>query len=149
VADVGRTDRDDLDDGTSWSAGVSLSVPVYEGGLRGAQIRRSQARIQQVEADLQAQMDRVVAELYGAWSDLQNAVENVNVKRKFVAAAEERATIAGSLYATGNLPFDSWIIIEDDYALARKALLDAQAEALLAEARWLRAKGRTLEHEIK
>jgi outer membrane protein TolC len=61
-------------------------------------------------------------------------------------AAEERAKIAEAQYSLGLLQFDNWTIIEDNLVSAKKAFIDAQANALLAEANWVMAKGETLEY---
>jgi len=43
--------------------------------------------------------------------------------------------------------FDTWIIIEDDLVKAKKSFLNVQAEALVADAYWVQAKGGTLEND--
>jgi hypothetical protein len=45
------------------------------------------------------------------------------------------------------IAYDNWTIIEDALVRAKSALLDAEANALLAEASWIQAKGETLEYE--
>jgi outer membrane protein TolC len=70
----------------------------------------------------------------------------VAVQEKFFIAAEERAKIAGAEYANGLIDFDDWIIIEDNVVGAKKSYLNAQADALVAEARWIQAKGGILEY---
>jgi len=68
------------------------------------------------------------------------------VKEKSRAAAIERAKIAEAQYSTGFTTFDDWIIIENALVDAKKAYLEAQASALIAEADWIQAKGETLEY---
>jgi len=68
------------------------------------------------------------------------------VQRKFLEAAQERARIAEAQYSLGLIQFDNWTIIEDDLVGTKKAFLDTQANALLAEANWISAKGETLEY---
>jgi outer membrane protein TolC len=77
---------------------------------------------------------------------LQDAIEVVDVERKTLEATEERSKIAEVQYATGFISFDNWIIIEDDLVRAKLAYLDSEANALLAEANWIQAKGETLEY---
>ncbi len=59
---------------------------------------------------------------------------------------EERATISEAQYSSGLISFDNWIIIEDDLVMAKKSYLEVQANALLAEANWIQAKGGTIEY---
>lgn len=128
------------------SAGLSVSWPFLEGGLRQAQMAQSKSQLAQAQADQRSGRDGIVLALEQKWVALQNASENVAVQNKFLVAAEERAKIAEAQYSLGLLQFDNWTIIEDNLVSAKKAFIDAQANALLAEANWVMAKGETLEY---
>ena len=127
-------------------AGLTLSFPIFEGGLRLAQVAQAKAIFNQAEADERSTKDSVVVTLEQTWASLQDAIETVQVKNKFLSAAQERSKIAEAQYSLGLIQFDNWTIIEDDFVKAKKAFLDAQANALLAEADWIHAKGETLEY---
>jgi outer membrane protein TolC len=129
-----------------WSAGLSLSIPIFEGGLRFAQVAKAESVFDQAKADERSKKDSVIVALEETWASFQDFVETVEVKKKFLLAAEERAKIAEAQYSLGLIQFDNWTIIEDDLVGAKKTLLDAQANALLAEASWIQAKGETLEY---
>jgi outer membrane protein TolC len=135
------------DDGDRWNMGLGLSLPIFEGGLRMAQVAQAQAALNQARAEERSTRDGVIVALEQAWASWQDALETIDVQKKFLAASEERARIAEAQYAIGLISYDNWTIIEDDLVRAKKALLDAQANALLAEAAWVQAKGETLEHE--
>jgi len=135
------------DDGDRWNMGLGLSLPIFEGGLRVAQVAQAQAALNQARAEERSARDGVIVSLEQAWASWQDALETTDVQKKFLAASEERARIAEAQYAIGMISYDNWTIIEDDLVRAKKALLDAQANALLAEAAWVQAKGETLEHE--
>jgi outer membrane protein TolC len=77
---------------------------------------------------------------------LQDAIETVEVQKKQLDAAEERAKIAEAEYATGFISYDNWTIIEDNLVSAKTRYLDAEANALFAEANWVQAKGEVLEY---
>ncbi len=62
-------------------------------------------------------------------------------------AARERAKITQAQYSTGLVSFNNWTIIENDLVRAKKSFLDAQFNALIAEADWIQAKGGTLDGE--
>lgn len=132
---------------STWNTGVALSVPVLEGGLRAAQVAQARAEVRQAEADEQSARDGLVVALQETWAALQDAVETVQVRKKFLDAAEERARIAEAQYSIGMIIYDNWTIIEDNLVSSKTALLEAQANALLAEAQWIQAKGETLEYE--
>lgn len=129
-----------------WSVGLNVTLPIFEGGIRRAEIARTKSALIQTEADERSAHDSVVLRLREAWTGLENAMDLVSVQQKFYEAAEARATIARAQYASGIISFDTWNIIEDDLVRAEKALLNARADALLAEADWIRAQGGTLEY---
>lgn len=133
-------------DNNRWNAGVSVSLPLFEGGLKTAQLAQARAAYKQAEADERSTRDTVVVSLERTWTALQAALETVEVRRKSLAASEERSRIAQAQYSTGFIAFDDWIIIENTLVEAKKSYLEGQANALLAEAAWIHAKGETLEY---
>ncbi len=129
-----------------WSAGVSASFPIFEGGLRTAEIAQAKAVFNQAQADERSVKDGIVLALEQTWAALSDAAETVGVQNKFLDATQERAKIAEAQYSLGLIQFDNWTIIEDDLVSSKKAFLNAQTNALLAEANWVQAKGETLEY---
>ncbi|MEI6297650.1 MAG: TolC family protein, partial [bacterium] len=130
-----------------WDLGVSLSLPLFEGGLRLAQVSEAQALVKQLEANQRSALDSAILTLQQNWAILQDAIENVSVQNKSLLATEERSKIAQAQYAIGFVSFDNWTIIEDNLVKAKRTYLDAQTAALLAEAKWIQAKGEVLEYE--
>jgi len=130
----------------SWNLGLSLTMPVFEGGLRLAQVAQAEALYNQAAANERSTRDSIVVSLEQTWATLQDYIETVQVQRKTLDATEERSKIAEAQYSTGFINFDNWIIIENDLVSAKKAYLAARANALFAEANWVQAKGETLEY---
>ncbi len=130
-----------------WNLGVTVSLPIFEGGLRFAEVSQARALLNQLQANERSSRDGVVLTLEQTWAALQAAIDKVGVQRKSLIATEERSKIAEAQYSTGFISFDNWTIIEDNLVQAKKAFLDAQVNALLAEANWVQAKGETLEYE--
>ena len=130
-----------------WDLGVSLSLPLFEGGLRLAQVSEAQALVKQLEANQRSALDSAILTLQQNWALLQDALENVSVQNKSLLATQERSKIAQAQYSIGFVSFDNWTIIEDNLVKAKRAYLDAQTAALLAEAKWIQAKGEVLEYE--
>lgn len=143
-ASVGRNDTDFPPENTRWSAVVTMNIPLFSGGSRTATLERSSSQLRKAAADERGARNSVLLTLAQTWVDFQNAVEQIGVQEKFFSAAQERARIAEAQYKAGLLTFDNWIIIEDTIIRTKKSLLDAQANALLAEASWQQAKGVTL-----
>ncbi|MFH1901601.1 MAG: TolC family protein [Candidatus Omnitrophota bacterium] len=133
----------------AWSAGLTLSLPIFEGGSRVSQIKKAKSQLIQAQANERSGRDGVIYTLEKTWKDFQDAIETVSVKKKFLEAALERGKIANAQYSSGLTTFDDWIIIENNLVSAKKAYLDAQENLLAAEAYWIQAKGGILEYVKK
>ncbi|MDD2689644.1 MAG: TolC family protein [Candidatus Omnitrophica bacterium] len=130
----------------NWNLGLSVTMPVFEGGLRLAQVSKAKAAYNQAQADERSTRDGIVVTLEQAWANLQDAIETVEVQRKSLEAAKERAKIAEAQYSTGFISYDNWTIIEDNLVNGKLNYLNAESNALYAEANWINAKGETLEY---
>jgi outer membrane protein TolC len=146
-ASAGKTASDWPPDKNQWSVGLSLSLPIFEGGSRIAQVSKAKSALNQAQADERSGRDGVILTLEETWTDLQEAIDEVSVEEKFLQATRERAKISQAQYSTGLTSFDDWTIIEDELVRTKKSFLDAQANALDAQAYWIQAKGGTLEYE--
>jgi len=135
--------------GDNWNLGLSLSMPLFEGGLKVAQVSQARAYLNQIKENERSLKDSAVLTLEQSWASLQDAIDNVVVQEKQLLATQERSNIAQAQYSTGFITFDNWIIIEDNLVNAKNAFLDAQANALFTEASWIQAKGDVLEYEEK
>jgi outer membrane protein TolC len=111
-----------------------------------AEVDQARALYNQARENERSAKDGIILALEQGWAGFQDAVETVEVQKKFLAAAQERATIAEAQYSLGLIQFDNWTIIEDDLVSSKKVFLNVQANALLAEANWIQAKGETLEY---
>jgi len=132
--------------GNQWNLGLTLSMPIFEGGLRFAQVSQAKALLHQLQENERSTRDGIVLTLEQTWAALQDAVENVRVQEKQLIATQERSKIAQAQYSIGFISFDNWTIIEDNLVSAKQNFLNAQANALLAEANWIQAKGETIEY---
>ncbi|MDO8489622.1 MAG: TolC family protein [Candidatus Omnitrophota bacterium] len=130
-----------------WSLGLGLSLPLFEGGLRLAQVSQASALVRQLEENQRSTYDGAILTLQQTWAALQDTIENVSVQYKVLIATQERSKIAQAQYSIGLVSFDNWTIIEDNLVKAKSNYLDAQVAALLAEAKWIQAKGEVLEYE--
>ena len=136
--------RDNTD---NWMFGATFSLPVFDGGLRMAEVSKAKALFSQLEADERGGRDNVIVTLDETWKKFQDAIDEVSVRKSYLHAAEERAKITKTQYSLGLISFDNWIIIEEELVRAKKAFLDIQATVLLREAEWIQAKGGTLDYE--
>lgn len=129
------------------SVGVGVSVPIFEGGLRFAQVAKAKAALKQAAENERSAKDQALVSLQETWAALLDSAENVSVQEQLLAATQERSNIADAQYSTGFTTFDNWIIIEDELVRAKKTYIMAKADALRAEAGWIYAKGGTLDYE--
>lgn len=144
---LGKTSSDWPPQDDEWSAGLTVSFPIFEGGSRIAKVSKAKSQLNQAQADERSGRDSVILTLEETWKNFQDAIDTVSVKKKFFEATQERAKIASAQYSTGLIAFNDWIIIEDNLVNAKKAYLDAQANLLIAEANWIQAKGGILDYE--
>jgi outer membrane protein TolC len=145
-ASAGRIQTDLPSHNDDWSVGITLTLPIFEGGRRWADVSRARAVLNQAQADERSGRDGVILTLEQAWTAWQNAVDTVAVQKEVLQAAEERAKISRVEYSNGLLTFDNWTIIEDNFAQAQTSLLATQANAFIAEAQWIQAQGGTLNY---
>jgi len=128
-------------------AGLSATMPLFAGGGNFYNLQQAKAQSRKLAADEATARDQVVTNLEQYWIAWQNAIDSVEVQRKYLAAAEERAKIAEAEYSLGLVVFDIWITIEDQLVQMKQSYLEAQANKLLAEAQWIQAKGETLAYD--
>ncbi|MCZ2328622.1 TolC family outer membrane protein [Bartonella sp. F02] len=75
-------------DGSSHSMGLSLSIPIFEGGRTTAQIRQSREQLLQARIQLDMAYNHVKQVLTSAWFQLEGAQASVIAYRESVHAAE-------------------------------------------------------------
>lgn len=129
----------------SWSAGVSVTLPLFQGGQQQAALAKAGAVYRQSELDEVTGRMSVVLALAEAWTVWLNAVDQQAVQEKFYLAAKQRADIFEAQYRSGLAGFDDWTLIEDELVRNQKVLLQAKTGALISGAAWLQAKGETID----
>jgi outer membrane protein TolC len=130
---------------TDWQTGINISVPIYAGGAGRAGVAKARSLVNQLNADEESLYLSLLRSLEQTWKSFVDASESVDVQKKYLDAASERARIADAQYSAGLVSFNEWTIIEDNLVSAKKSYLNAQSTLLTAEAAWVQAKGGTLE----
>ncbi len=144
---AGRSNTQWPPDKTNWNFGAQVTMPLFEGGRRIYETGKAASNEKYYKAEVKRVRDSVLYTIKQKWVEFQSAVDNIAVREKYLKAAEERSKIAEAQYSIGLVSFDNWIIIENTLVQALKNSLNARANALRAEARWIQAKGETLDYE--
>ncbi|MEW5896025.1 MAG: TolC family protein [Candidatus Omnitrophota bacterium] len=148
VSSLGKSGDEFWGDDRGVSFGLSLSIPLFEGGENAATIKRSHVAFLQAGATEQTGRQQVLLTLEDRWKGLQDAIETVEFRQEFLRASEERAKIASVQYENGLIGFDDWIIIENNLVTAQRNDLSARAGMLQAEAEWIHSLGGTIHEKI-
>lgn len=83
------------------AGGVTLTWPLFEGGLTPAQVRESEAGVAQLEAQRDALVQQVRFEVEEALIGVTSSLEAVGVAQEAEAAARERLKLAEGRYRAG------------------------------------------------
>jgi len=129
----------DLQD--SWNAGITLSLPLFEGGLTRGRVSEARANLLVVEAQRETLQQSILIELSQAYADMESAKVRIDVMDSSLQKAQENLSIAKGRYDAGVGPYievtDAQVAsvnAETDYV---QALYDYQ----LAAARLMKAIG--------
>lgn len=134
------------------SLGVQVNVPFFNGGKNVNAIRKAKADYEAAERAAQSARDEAIAALAEARTSFVDAIEYVEVRKKFLDAAGKRAEIIRAQYSTGLANFTDFDAAEQENATAEKAYVESLADIFIQQANWDKVRGATLEdayHENK
>jgi len=135
-------------DGSAWFPNESsrvfsanVSIPFFSGGRDYYGERGALSALDAVKANRESVEGQVLVRLKQTYAAYVESVEQLNVARGFLTAAQTRATIARARYENGLISFEDWDRIESELIQRRKALLQSQRDRVNAEAAWELAQG--------
>ena len=88
------------------SAGVEISLPIFQGGSRYFSERRAESAHRQARIEELGTKNFVVLTLERAWTNLQTKSQNLLVQESYLKAVQERSKIAEAQYAIGIISFN-------------------------------------------
>jgi outer membrane protein TolC len=144
----GRSGPNEFPDGPlSWSAGGSLSWPLFSSGVASLPFAWTAASRQLAQAKESARSTEAQETngLQSAWASFAAAADTVRVQKAYLAAAEQRNREADIRYSSGLLSFENWEQIVTDFVNYKRSALRTRRDAVVAEAGWHEALGRGLE----
>jgi outer membrane protein len=144
AANSGRTFflEDERTPSTTYSVGVNLSVPLFDGGRLKAEARAAERDAERLLAEADVQRSLVAREVVEAYEDVryaQSARDGIAVQ--FDSAAES-ARAAEARYQAGVGSLLEWLTAQADLARARQAQAQADSDWLAAFSRLNHALGR-------
>lgn len=143
-ASAGRTFflEDDRSPSTTNSVGLTLSVPLFDGGRLADEARAAERTAQQLEAQAGAQRETVALDVANAYQDARYAQNaRAGIAAQF-ESADESARAAEARYRAGVGSLLEWLTAEADRARARQAQAQAASDWLAALSRLNHALGR-------
>jgi len=125
----------------SWSAGFSVSYPIFEGGQTYFNVKAARASLRQALAGLRSGTDQAALTLAQAFKGLVDAEDNVRIQQELLEATALRYKIAEARYRNGLMSFQDFNSITDNYVSQQKTCLASQRDAVISEASWEQARG--------
>ncbi len=132
----------EMNSGKGYTVGITLSFPLFDGGMRKAEVAGARAMETRAEAELREAEQRVALEVRQAWLDIETAAQNYRTSLAGVEYAASAYEVVALRVAN-----QKSILVEQLDALAartqaRAALAQAIFDSAMANARLLRAQGR-------
>ncbi len=85
----------------SWTAGITLSIPIFSGGRTRGEVGKRHAEHLQARLASQQLRDDIKLEVEEAYDQLLQAKESLRIQKETIAQAEEGLRIANLRYETG------------------------------------------------
>jgi outer membrane protein TolC len=115
-----------------YKAGVTLSMPIWDGGVGKAQAAVHRAEARGVEARMQATERRIRAEQDAARDRLQAAAEDLRLSNELLTTAELLLSQAEQHYRAGSDTLERVLNAQRSLLQARREVLTAQLETARA-----------------
>ncbi|MHC3995570.1 TolC family protein [Thiomicrolovo sp. ZZH C-3] len=119
-----------LEDETNWMAGVSLSLPLFEGGGRSARAARSNLGVRRLEADRLERLSALEQRIRGDLHTLRAGYPAIALAQSAAASARKSYRLVRENYALGNRTLA-------DLLVAQNAALSADFGAVNTRYRFL------------
>lgn len=127
----------------AWTAGATLSLPVFGGGLMSVyhDVKAAQRNLAAAKETLRSVRAQALLDIETAWSNYAKAEAQVRVQSSLLEAARQRNDEADVRYSSGLLTYDNWEIITSDRVNQETQALQARLTAATAQAQWEQSLG--------
>ena len=137
----GAQPYDQIDQEDTWSAGVTLSMPLYAGGENHSVVREKKQSLSQARLTLANAQLTVEQAVTAAWERLVAQREGLAFAQQNVQALEDAFEAVEFQYGRGDATGRNLIDVIDERDTARISVEAAQRAVLLAESTLLQATG--------
>jgi len=131
--------RTNLDDNSAWSVGMTLSFPIFDGGVKSRAIRRANIDLNNARLEYKNLKRQTELEVKSAHINLENASKKIELTQRQVVSAQESYEAALGRYKNGLAPIteviDAEVVLTEGEVNFINSKYDfLEAEALLKKA---------------
>lgn len=131
----------------SWSVGLTLSIPLFDGMRTYSSYRSSSATYEGNRLSARNTILKVSTDIKKAYYEYLQAQRKEKIDRNFDRAAIMRAEVARNKYKNGFINFEEWDIVETDLINRQKENLSSERNRILKQSQWEQAQGIGVLHE--
>ena len=124
-----------------WSVGLTLSIPLFDGGRDYSAVKSYSYRAQAIAKQSVDVGQKKIVRLKQAYYDFAAAIEKEKLDENFRKAASLRSQITRSKYNNGLSTFDEWDRVENDLISRERAALASRRDRLVKESVWEQTQG--------
>jgi outer membrane protein len=111
--------------GSNWTAGVEISIDIFQGGAKRAQLAHEQALQDKLAAGREQTTDAIQLQVRQAYYDLDSALQQIRVTRSSIAESQESLRLNQNRYDAGLLTITDLLAAEDTARRAQTDYLEA------------------------
>ncbi len=119
---------------TEWQGSLRASLPIFDGLAIEGRVRSAKGAVLEAESRRRQRELDVAVEVQQAWLTLREAVQRIDVAREGLTSAEEDYKFSKGRYELGAGTYLDLLTSEVGLANARQSLVEASADARIAEA---------------
>lgn len=133
--------RSNLDDHSDWSVGLSLSFPIFDGGVKSRAIRKANIDLRNARLEYEDLEKRVKLEVKSAHINLKNAAKKIELTNRQVVSARESYDASLGRYKNGLAPITE--VIDAEVALTEGQInfINSKYDFLEADAQLKKVAG--------
>jgi NodT family efflux transporter outer membrane factor (OMF) lipoprotein len=129
-----------------WSVGPTVAAPIFDNGLRKAQLAQAQAAWEQTVAQYRQTVLVAFQEVEDALATLQVLEKEAGVQEQVVASAKQTLELTENQYLAGTVSYLNVVTAQTTLLAAQNAALDLQNRRLVAAITLIRASGGDLDN---